>query len=855
MKGGLRTALALIVMVGCDSKLLESSVSTVEEANQALSEGRSGQALELYRESQAQTLDETEAKRLKYDLGLAYMEQAQYRCAVRELATAMGSHDDALTQKAYAALGTSQARLALEFENDLEAAQLRWKTCQDCDVRTEQEGCDVGPPKEVLEIWKQAVRNYEQALQLDPTDAATLRNLEIALLRVDPPCLARDTKFERNDSLDAAHTLKFEAGAQEPSAPEGSTSKAQEVSWKEELLSCPTEGDFFKVELEDGDRLRVTLRATKGEGRLALVLLDESGRLVERKEGVSASDDFREAPRSVEISRMGQRAGANLIKIVNMDEEEVAYELKVTRTPSCLRLDDDFEQNDGFNQLADVTFTDEAKETPGPGRPPGQELKGKDKETWRRSLRICSGEGDYFLVHLEPGDRLSAEIKALDEKSAVHVALYSSGGEKLLRPASEQATTLRALDFSRGANGAANVVVAILNPKGEEQAYDLSLVRRPACSRLDVEFEPNDTPQEAHDISEAESVEKREFTALKLCPANPDYFAVTLLEGESVFAFVSPSQGDDEEDSKEETDKAEGLDLAITDAEGKILRGGGVSGKGRVATLLDPGPGRYLIKISGVDDYEGRYDLIVKTIPACPEGNDTHDLEGRSNNSSAEATVLAPPAPPQGGGPGAPAAQEPTPAPGYTHPMLGRICPGDVDYYRLPVEGENPTVVTITFDHGKGDLDMVLYDAEGTTEQARAAKSSEKSNGEALAIPPEADKRDVVLRVEAKDEGENFYLLRIQNPKPNEDSQDQEEKKDDKKKDDKKKDDKKKDDKKNEKPEEAPPKKEPPKKKESDPFKDLLDDLDRNEKNLEAERARRRHQKRRRQDDAGLEDY
>ena len=488
---------------------------------------------------------------------------------------------------------------------------------------------------------------------------------------------------------------------------------------------------------------------------------------------------------------------------------------------------------------------------------PGQEKPQavQDKMTFRRAMRLCPTDKDIFAITLDAGDRLSASLKALKDESKAHLVLTSEDGRSQLRPPNDSEQTLRSFEFTRDETGSRTVALAVLNPDSEETNYDLDLVLRPACHKTDLEFEPNDSPPEARDLSEAQNVDKQKLSGLKLCPGNDDYFATTLLDGESIFAFVTPSQGEEEEEKESDQSDKPSLILEITDEAGNVLRRGGMSGEGRVATLLDPGAGRYLIRVSGDANFEGRYDLIVETIPACPEGNDVYDRDGKNNNSVLNATLLAPPEPQQGGAaPGGGAPQQPPNAPAYTQPLLARICAGDVDFYRIPIQGEDPLVITSTFDHEKGDIDMILLDAAGQEEKARAEASSKDANGEAISIKPEADVTEVTLRVEAKSDADNFYLLRIQNPQPNDDQQDQndEEKNEDDKEE---KNDEKNDDKEEEKNEDKKEKKneeKQPEPKKSEPFKDLLERMDRNDKNLEAEQAR---QKYRRLDDAGLEDY
>src|SRR5690606_31289721 len=100
-----------------------------------------------------------------------------------------------------------------------------------------------------------------------------LRNLEVALLRVDPPCATRDDELERNNGVESASPIEpsgdkapLQSGVQAPS-PEMAKDK---LTWTKQLYSCPEDPDWYALEVSPGDRVSVALTVPEKTGRLGL---------------------------------------------------------------------------------------------------------------------------------------------------------------------------------------------------------------------------------------------------------------------------------------------------------------------------------------------------------------------------------------------------------------------------------------------------------------------------------------------------------------------------------------------------------------------------------------------------------
>lgn len=586
----------------------------VEEGNERLQEGQPGDALKAYEEARE---DIPEQAALHFDIGLASYALGEYGAAVTALERALERTDDALKPAVLKALGTAYAAWAQQAEESEEDKAL------------------------AADRWEKSVHFMERALRYAPDDEGLLRNFELALMRFDPPCRARDDEYEQNDGAGGAVPAPFPEGQQELDIP---------------LKSCP--------------------------------------------------------------------------------EDE-----------------------------------------------------------------------DWFVVPLEEGDRLFAEISTETEGAALGLALTTPDGGRQIRPPAETEKPVTTIAYQEGKK-AGDLRLRIRNLNDEEADYRLKVRRLPACARLEDGFEDNDTAAAAHVVT-GDDAEK--LQQLRLCPQDDDWFAVDVGEGDSLVAMASF-----------ELEKGSGT-LAVADAEGRILlereatppaeadasseEAEGQGGTPVMLTLLEPPPGRYLLRVSGSLDVEAAYSLQAQVVPPCPDGDDGQE----DNDFAGDAKEIQP-----------------------GQPQLLRVCPGDDDWYRLTATKEQRLAVSIVFDHDRGDLDLELYEEGAEEPLAESRKSTSQAGAEAVMPPAVEEETSYDVRVFGPGGAQNFYLLSIQNPEgQGQQNQQQEQQQSESSEDEQKQQD--------QQPQEQPePQAAPePDREQRDPMQQQMDELDRNPRNLEAERARK----------------
>ena len=130
----------------------------------------------------------------------------------------------------------------------------------------------------------------------------------------------------------------------------------------------------------------------------------------------------------------------------------------------------------------------------------------------------------------------------------------------------------------------------------------------------------------------------------------------------------------------------------------------------------------------------------------------------------------------------------------------------------------------------KGDLKLSLWDEEGTEEIQVVDASTPEQNAEVLAFPKaEKEDQEFLLRIEGAGGAENFYVLRLDAPQGQPNGSDSSENEDQEQEQDPSEN------------EDEQEQEQEPQEEEQDPMEQAIEQLDRNDSNLEAEEAARQN--------------
>jgi len=844
---------------------LEHENPDMADGRAAMAAHKHGEAVKAFQSAQA---SRPEHVLIWYDLGLAQAALGAHGDAATSLARALGGmrqRDAALEAQIHYATGTLQLQWARKLEADALATK---PPPQDKDGAkpepapgvTAQTAQQAPPPEDPLPHYRLAVGSLEQALLADPTRVETRRNLELARLGAYPPCRSRDKAYEPNDQVDQAAAIAFADGQREQTV---------------DLRACPEDRDLFRVELQPGDRFsaHVTTKTDTQQvaepddaqgatpAKLGISLLSHEG-----KEQIRGPVQGAPALQAVDLGKV-DRAQSVLIDVRNVAEVETPYDLGLKLLPACQRIEDRFEPNDTPQGARQVVV--------------GQPLTG----------RLCPLNDDNFAITLQEGQGLAIKAKTKVDIGDEHIelTLLDPQGREMARAKKGKDGLVARLAM---APVTGSYVVQMRGGLDTEADYELGVEILPPCRERDDAFEDNDQALQANPLESQDLAQPMD--KLQLCPADDDWFAVDLQQGESLFVDLQAAL----EDLPDAQDLAGALTVEVYDERGvqwgKAI-GAPVSGGAaltRTVAVLAPPAGKYRVRVTGGGVDDPRFPLeplpqgAVQRAPApAPDPGAAAGAAGAAGGPTAGGPAAPAPPPHIVLPPGFPApavhlAQarldlaytlkmrilppcpagndelEPNNSAGEAKTIevgserLMRICKADQDWVQIAQKAGQNLQVSARYDLSHGAVELEAFDMSGTNSLAKGQRTGAGTKG---AVAPEQDtpaarkgrtgvtalgiagdkaERSVKVRIHGDGDNENFYLLRVEEPPApsDEDKKDQEDK-------DKKNEDQKDQDKKDQ-PEDKP---QPPKDdKEKQRLKQQMDRGDHNPTNLEAEEAMRR---------------
>ena len=327
----------------------------------------------------------------------------------------------------------------------------------------------------------------------------------------------------------------------------------------------------------------------------------------------------------------------------------------------------------------------------------------------------------------------------------------------------------------------------LLDPESEATRRNLELAAMaayPSCSKMDDPHEPNNTANEARFLQpDPNTLGVNEH--LLLCSGDQDFFKLPLNPGETLVAGVL-EPGDETDDAT--GDAAGGgpqkpaparVDLSLLDPDGVVL-----SPRGKQARYAAGETATILLQVEGPEEEDGiGYVLQAQVIPPCPAGDDAME-----DNDTTEAA---------------------RPVADGEHPL--RACPGDDDWFAYTEQQGAQKQITLAVQSGEGPLEMEVFSADGSTLDIRAEDGEQGTQLSAL-LPKAEQEAPFYIRVFAGG-GQGFYTLVIQDPSGNGGSDQQQQ--------------------------QQQQQQQPKPQAGSQTIRELLEAIDRNEENLEAQEASR----------------
>lgn len=279
----------------------------------------------------------------------------------------------------------------------------------------------------------------------------------------------------------------------------------------------------------------------------------------------------------------------------------------------------------------------------------------------------------------------------------------------------------------------------LADPARQETRRNLELARLgayPPCSKRDDKQEPNDTPELAKPVAMPEG--EREATLdLRMCPGEHDMFRLELQPGDRVRAKLTTKA--DPNPPTEDSTAAPGkpqIGMAMLSADGKHPFGQPEGAEVKPLEELDfagvEQAQTVLLDVRDIGEVETPYDLKVRILPACIRLEDA--AEPNDNAQQARQVPVG-------------------------QPVQGRLCPGNSDWFRVPLlpgQGLKAAVQT-KVDLGSSDVTLDILDAAG----AVLSKGAAAKEGKAARLAY-AQGGDVLVRLVGGSDTEADYALQLE---------------------------------------------------------------------------------------------
>lgn len=444
---------------------------------------------------------------------------------------------------------------------------------------------------------------------------------------------------------------------------------------------CPGDEDWFAINVNANQEITALLSFSHAEGDLDMGLYDSQGN--ELDSSASSSDDE-------EVTAIAASADTYYIVVIGYDGAMAGYDLDVslaavTETDGGVSAcaDDAMEDNDTFASASPITVGD-------------------------HQAQLCPGDPDFFVINLNVGDVLSADL-AIDSVSAnLDLLVMSPDGTEL--GASTSLTQSEHVEITATSAGA-HVLRVYGAAADDSSMYTLSVAVQsvtPTCQ--DDGFEDND--DSAHAVSLAPGSH-----AGKVCAGDEDWFAVTLQAGDQLVANL-------------QFDNAAGdLNMQLIGPSAQVLASAESVDDNELIQHQAVNGGIYQLRVFGPNNAENSYSLGLQVTTQMVCANDAFE----PNDSAVQATALG------------------------TGSYPAKLCTGDEDWYRLTLNNGDTLAVALTFSNGDGNVDLKIL---GEDAQTLLASSLSDTDNEAATYVATAS-GDVLVQVLGRAGVENSYGMEL----------------------------------------------------------------------------------------------
>jgi hypothetical protein len=270
----------------------------------------------------------------------------------------------------------------------------------------------------------------------------------------------------------------------------------------DELQLCPSDADWYRLEIEAGTYLTIDARFRQTDGDIDLQLFLADGRtLVDESRSITDNE------------RVELEVGTDLVLLVRVflavpAINPVPYKLVVSRDMGNVCADDSHEPDDLIGQAmtieADVPFEG----------------------------RVCSADPDWFVIrNVPPSTHITADLDFTSSLGDLELELYRASSAAPIQRAST-VTDDEHLEYDASFGG--DYYFRVFGKQADANVYTLrvGLAPSPGAVCLDDPYEPNNARVEATSLMTTNE------PSLSICSGDEDWYLVHLLSGEAVSAEI-----------------------------------------------------------------------------------------------------------------------------------------------------------------------------------------------------------------------------------------------------------------------------------------------------------------------------
>lgn len=417
-----------------------------------------------------------------------------------------------------------------------------------------------------------------------------------------------------------------------------------------DLVLCPYDSDFYTLTLNKGDSVEITIN------------------------GENLNTIFYGTALNPKTINSGEKTIINIenstnyfLHISSASNKSQTYSLEINIIKNQQCNDDAYEDNDSANQGIEIPLNKEIK------------------------LNLCPEDDDWFIIKtygkptkitLNSNQKIPFEIYSIND--AKEPILYSD----------EFDSTTQIAEFE---NLPDTLLIRVIS-SSISSSYNLK-VESSIIDCTDDSFEPNNT------LLGAKRIEAGEYQALMLCPADEDYYSISLNKGDHIEIEV-----------RFDNLKAD-IDIVLFDPLGNEAAYSITSTNIEKITFAANMSGDYILNIFAWDNGSAQYQLNINInrIQSCT------DDRFEDNDSVNTATKLT------------------------SDEIYGlKICPTDYDYYSISLNKGDRLSTGVFYTESQGKLYSALLSSDGKTVFA----TGENQSG------------DIVLNITATYSGEYILLVR-----------------------------------------------------------------------------------------------